>query len=245
MSALALIMARAGSKGVPGKNIAPIAGRPCICWSIDHARESRLVSRIAITTDDPEIQQLGLELGIDIVARPATLAEDDATIDDAARHAIDSLAWNEGPIALLYANVPVRPRGLLDRAVDMLLTTGCDSVQSFTSVGKHHPLWTARLDEDARAVPWQGETLNNNIFRRQDLPPAYIPDGGVLVCQKQALLLEDPGLTDGPHAFLGRDRRGVETEPGEVIDIDTPTDQLIADVILRAEHPQPRTPSMP
>ncbi|MFG0273945.1 MAG: cytidylyltransferase domain-containing protein [Phycisphaerales bacterium] len=233
MSALALILGRAGSKGVPGKNTAIVGGRPCVMWTIDCAREASLVSRIAVSTDDESMQRLAIDAGVDVVARPAHLASDAATVDDAARHAVEALGWNTGPVALLYANAPVRPAGLIDRALALLEATGCDSVQSVARVGKHHPWWTARLGDDGRLSPWEGTTLNNNVFRRQDLPPAYLPDGGALVVTRRALFREIPGVADGPHAFLGADRRAVATEEGEVVDIDSPVDLVVADALLR------------
>jgi len=234
MRTLALILARAGSKGVPGKNRAIVAGRPCCAWTIDDARDARLVSRIALSTDDPELQRLGLQSGVDVVARPAELATDHAPVDEAARHAVAAL---DGPapdaVVILYANVPVRPRGLIDRAIATLAETGADSVQSYASVGKHHPWWTARLDErTGRVEPWEGERLNHGVHRRQDLPPAYVPDGGVLAVATRALRLEIDGVEPGPHAFFGRDRRGVATAAGEVVDIDAPRDLALAEAAL-------------
>jgi len=233
VSALALILGRAGSKGVPGKNTAMVAGRPCVMWTIDHARDAHRVSRIAVSTDDEAMQRMAIDGGVDVVARPAALAADDATIDDAARHAVEALGWTGGPIAILYANAPVRPAGLVDRAVNLLEETGCDSVQSVARVGKHHPWWTARIEGDSRLAPWEGDTLNHGVYRRQDLPAAYIPDGGALVVSREALFGEIPGVAPGPHAFLGADRRAVPTEEGEVIDIDTSIDLIVADALLR------------
>ncbi len=239
MRTLALILARAGSRGVPGKNRALVGGRPCCAWTIDDARQATLVSRIALSTDDPELQKLGLEAGIDVVARPAELARDAASVDDAARHALETL---DGPdpdaVAILYANVPVRPPGLIDRAVARLAETGADSVQSFAPVGKHHPWWTARLDEaSGRVEPWEGDELNHGVFRRQDLPPAFVPDGGVLVVTRHALRREIPGVAAGPHAFLGADRRGVATGETDVVDIDTPRDLAVAEAALAERAP--------
>lgn len=233
MSALALILGRAGSKGVPGKNTRMVAGRPCVMWSIDHAREATLVSRIALSTDDESMQRMAMEAGVDVVARPAALAADQATVDDAARHAVEALAWTGGPVAILYANAPVRPAGLLDRAIATLLETECDSVQSVAPVGKHHPWWTTRVEGDGRLLPWEGETLHRGVYRRQDLPPAYIPDAGALVVTRRALFREIPGCGEGPHAFLGADRRAVVTGEGQVVDIDSPVDLIVADAILR------------
>lgn len=233
VQATAIILARAGSKGVPGKNRALVAGRPCICWTIDAARSARTVSRIAVSTDDREIASLAVSLGVDVVIRPPELAHDTARIDDAARHAAQVLGVGDGPIVILYANVPVRPEGLIDRAVSMLVETGADSVQSYAPVGKHHPWWTAVVDERGAVRPWQGDVLNHNVFRRQDLPPAHLPDGGVIALTRRALMLEVPGTQAGPHAFFGVDRRGVLTREGEVIDIDHEVDLLVADFVLR------------
>lgn len=233
MQPLLLILARAGSKGVPGKNARSVAGRPCIEWTIDAARAAAHPVRIAVTTDDPTIQQIALCAGLDLIARPAELASDTATVDDAARHAV--IALNDkslDPIILLYANVPLRPPGVIDRAIELLAHTGADSVQSYQSVGKHHPLWTAVVAPDGAVSPWQGDTLNNNIYRRQDLPPAHIPDGAILAVMRRALFHEIPGVPPGPHAFLGAHQRGIINPPGSVVDIDSELDLLIAETLL-------------
>ncbi len=235
--AIAIILARAGSRGVPGKNSALVGGRPCVCWTIDDARAAACVGRVVLSTDDAALQQLAVALGVDIVARPAALASDTATIDSAARHALDAIreTHTRSPLVILYASVPLRPHGLIDRAVARLVDSGADSVQSYAPVGKHHPWWTARLDESSGCVaPWDGSVLNHGVFRRQDLPPAYIPDGGVIALTADALMLRRAGATPhGPHDFLGTDRRGVATREGEVIDIDAPLDLVVADAVLR------------
>lgn len=239
--ALAIVLARGGSKGLPRKNALPVAGVPCVVWSIRAARGASAVARVALSTDDPELASLGRAEGAEIIDRPADLAADSARVDDAARHAVEALdattttpAGARTPIVILYGNVPVRPAGLIDRAVNLLARTGADSVQSYAPVGKHHPWWTARLDPASGAVrPWEGDVLNHGVYRRQDLPPAHIPDGGVLVVARAALFGRVPGVPPGPHAFLGRDRRGVLTGEGEVVDIDSAVDLAVADAILR------------
>ena len=245
-SAIAIILARAGSKGLPGKNRMPIAGKPCAIWTIEAAAAARSVALTVLSTDDDELARHARNAGIRVIARPLELAADNATVDDAARHAVvaidqaqcsldSDLARRLDPIVILYANVPVRPAGLIDRAVDLLTRTGCDSVQSYQPVGKHHPWWTARVDpHGGRVSPWEGDVLNHGVFRRQDLPAAYIPDGGVIVVTRRALFRTIPGVADGPHAFFGADRRGVINPEGSVVDIDAPTDALVADAILAA-----------
>lgn len=239
--ALAIILARGGSKGVPRKNAAVVGGRPCIAWTIEAAQRARTVGQVALSTDDAELAEIAHRAGIAVVVRPAALATDTARVDDAVRHAVESLDRAPGSlvapsplIVVLYGNVPVRPAGLIDRAVRVMLETGCDSVQSYEPVGKHHPWWTARVDpESGRVRAWEGDVLNHGIYRRQDLPPAYVPDGGVLVVSRRALFGEVPGVAPGPHAFFGKDRRGVTNPGGSVVDIDSPTDLLVADAVLR------------
>lgn len=247
---LAIILARGGSKGLPRKNALPVAGRPCIEWTIDHAQRAETVGPIILSTDDPELMAIGRRRGVTVIDRPPDLASDTATIDAAARHAVTSIPCHSQPapglaalapstpIVILYANVPIRPEGLIDRAVNLLIDSGADSVQSYAPVGKFHPWWTARVNPESGEVrPWEGDVLNHGIFRRQDLPPAFIPDGGVIAVTRRALMLELPGVRPGPHAFFGREshgaRRGVITREGDVIDIDTRTDLLVADALLR------------
>lgn len=238
--AIAIILARAGSKGVPGKNIAPIAGKPCIAWTIEHALACPGLSAVAVSTDDSGILDLvrSRYAQLLVVHRPAILATDTARVDDAARHAvleleprITALRQPDARVVLLYANVPVRPAGLIDDALARM-TPDADSVQSYQGVGKFHPWWTCRLDADGAVSPWEGDALNHGVFRRQDLPPAFIPDGAVLVVTRRALMLEIPGVPEGPHAFFGKTRRGIVSS-GEVVDIDSPADVLAAEAILR------------
>jgi GxxExxY protein len=232
LTATAIILARAGSKGLPGKNTARVGGRPCIAWTIEAAMDAASVDRVIVSTDDREAAGIAYAMGAEVVERPAELAADQARVDDAARHAFRAVGEPDGPIVVLYANVPVRPRGLIDEGVALMERSGCDSVQSYAAVGKHHPWWTARVDPLSGVVgPWEGDVLNHGVFRRQDLPAAFVPDGGLIVCSPEALMLR-LGVEEGPHAFFGRDRRGVVTEEGAVVDIDGRVDLLVADALL-------------
>ncbi|MFO0835141.1 MAG: acylneuraminate cytidylyltransferase family protein [Phycisphaerales bacterium] len=234
--AIAIVLARAGSKGVPGKNTAMVAGRVCVAWTIEHAQETPGIGSVFVSTDDEKVAEIARAMGAGVVERPATLAGDTASVDDAARHALAEIERSAGsssaPIVILYANVPVRPRDLSRRAIGRLAETGADSVQSFSRVGKHHPWWMVRVGEHGELSAWEGDTLFHGVYRRQMLPPAFVPDGGVMVVTRRALLREIPGVPDGPHAFLGRDRRAIETSEGDVIDIDAPIDLVVANAML-------------
>lgn len=234
MGATAIILGRAGSKGVPEKNLRTIAGKPCAQWTIEHALASETIDRVLVSSDSDELLALTDSLGARPVRRPEELATDNARVDDAARHAAGET--DADLLVVLYANVPIRPAGLSDRAVRLLEASGCDSVQSYARVGKHHPWWTVRVGDDGSVAPWQGDVLYHGIFRRQDLPPAHVPDGGVIALTRMALT--HPG--EGPHGFLGADRRGIETNEGDVIDIDSPIDLAVAEAVLSERAHAPR-----
>ena len=197
-----------------------------IVHSIDHARESRHVDRIIVSTDGEEIASSARSVGAEVVIRPPLLANDHASVDAAVRHAVESSEAPHGVVVILYANVPVRPHELIDRAVERLLETGADSVQSYAPVGKHHPWWMARLDEDGAVSPWKP----NDVYRRQDLPAAFFPDGGVIAVRRQSLFTVDP---EHPHAFLGRNRQGITNRIGDVVDIDDEIDLIVAEAKIQ------------
>ncbi len=235
MKPTAIILARGGSKGLPAKNLRPICGRACVEWTFDAALASTRLKRVLFSSDSAQLLAIARSRNIETHIRSAALAGDMATIDAAAREALasDPLA---DPIVILYGNVPIRPPNLIDDALILLERTRCDSVQSVAPVGRHHPWWMARIDDHQRLTPWQGDTLNNNVFRRQDLPPAYMPDGGIIALRRDALEHRIQAVAPGPHAFLGLDRRAIINPHNSVIDIDTETDLQLASVILEAAH---------
>ena len=223
---IAVVIGRAGSKGLPRKNALPVAGVPMIAHTVRFALRSRLVGRVVVSTDGEEIAAIARDEGVEVSMRPAELAGDTATVDSAVRHAVTALGAREPIVVILYGNVPVRPADLADRAVARLVETGADSVQSYYRVGKTHPYWMSRLDEAGRV----SQFVENRIYRRQELPPLFMPDGGVIAVRRASLFDVREGE---PHAFFGRDRRGIETQEGEVIDVDSELDLVVAEAILR------------
>ncbi len=227
---LTVIIGRKGSLGVENKNMRELAGAPVAAWTLNFVAQSKMSNACIVSTDCDQFAALAGERGVRVIDRPEHLASSGARVDDAVRDAVAraDTADEFTNIAILYANVPVRPADLLDRAIEQLNETGADSVQSYAEVGKHHPLWTCVVHEDGSVDPWQGDRLFGGIFRRQDLPPAHIPDGGVTVVTRAALFSE----CNGPHDFLGTRRAGIITREGEVIDIDSEVDLLVAQAVL-------------
>ena len=223
---LAVIIGRAGSKGLPRKNALMVADAPMIAHTIRFARASSTIDRVIVSTDGDEIAQIAADEGVEVFMRPESVSHDTATVDSAVRHAVTASGSRAEIVVILYANVPVRPANLADRAIAQLRATGADSVQSYYRVGKTHPYWMSQLDSEGRVSAF----VENRIYRRQELPPVFMPDGGVIAVQRASLFSPREGE---PHAFFGRDRRGIENEEGAVIDVDTALDLAVAEAMLR------------
>lgn len=227
-SACAVIIGRKGSKGLPGKNEILIAGRPMVHYSIEDSSNAACVGRMLVSTDSSDLAEAARDASVEVIDRPMELAGDTATVDAAVRHAVRTANITNDIIIILYANVPIRPSDLIDRAFGRLNETGAHSVQSYCSVEKYHPFWMHRLNANDVIEPY----VENHIYRRQDLPELFIPDGGVIAVTRDALMAGGAQ----PHSFLGTDRRGIRTNPGDVIDIDSAIDLAVAEATLERQQ---------
>ena len=236
MQTLGVIIARAGSQGLANKHLLPLFGRPVISYTFDHAREARRLNRVVVSSDCPQILRLARAQGLETIARPPELSTSDASVQAAMLHAMQTFerqsSFRADAVVVLYGNIPIRSEGIIDRALKMIEETGCDSVRSWCPVGKWHPAWMARLDED-RVVSLQP----GSIQRRQDLTPLYLHDGGVVAVSRASMLRAEAHPED-PHAFFGVDRRGFATGAGEVVEIDQLRDLFWAEAVLRERSVQ-------
>ena len=196
---------------------------------------------LVLTTDSARAAALARAEGIPVVQRPADLATDTARVDDVVRHAV--LAWESSvgstaqAVVILYGNVPVRADGLIDRCIDLLVSSGCDSVRSVAPVTKQHPDWIHRLEGD-RLIQFRP----NSIHRRQDLEPLFYHDGAAVAVTRAALFAA-AGRPD-PHAFFGADRRAVAGREEDTVDIDGPADFYRAEAAIRLRNgPAPKRPA--
>lgn len=237
MNVLGVILARAGSVGLKNKHLLPLLGRPVIAYTFDHARASKLLSRVVLTSDSPEVLRLAAGAGLETIIRPAGLATAEASVQDVMLHAVEQVESRPGfradAMVVLYGNVPIRPDGAIDRALRTLNDTHCDSVRSFCPVGKWHPAWMAQLAGD-RVLPLQP----GSIHRRQDLLPLFLHDGAVVAVSRESMFRGKSSPQD-PHAFFGSDRRGFETEMGDTVEIDHQRDLYWAEAVLRSRHDRP------
>jgi CMP-N,N'-diacetyllegionaminic acid synthase len=230
MKSLGVILARAGSEGLRSKHLRDLLGKPVTEFTFDFAERSRSLTKTIVSTDCPTIRQMARLRGFEVIDRPPRLATSDASVQDAMLHAIESVTgFTPDALVVLYGNVPVRPPGVVDRALEMLDKTRCDSVRSFTSVGKWHPAWMCRLEGN------RAESLvPGSIHRRQDLSPLYLHDGAVVAVSRESMLRGKDNPRD-PHAFFGVDRRGIIVTPGSTVEIDALQDLYLAEAVLRGQ----------
>lgn len=183
---LGLIPARGGSKGIPRKNIRPLAGRPLIRYTCDAAGESRRLSHTIVSTDDPAIADEAVAGGIEApFLRPAELAGDATPSRDVIRHALGW--WREhrtpqpGIVVLLQPTAPLRTADDVDAAIDLLLADPrADAAVSVTELPLHdHPAWQLVVGDDGALRLYDGGPLSGIVTRRQDLAPTYTRNGAV------------------------------------------------------------------
>ena len=228
---LGVILARAGSKGLPGKHARSLLGRPVVDYSFDASAAARTVTRLVVSTDCPQVRRLAQQRFLQTIQRPADLATDTASVQDVLLHALDQVESRGGfradAVVILYGNVAARPDGAIDRCVSHLFSTGCDSVRTFCPTGKFNPAWMSRLDGD-KVQPLRP----GSVHRRQDLEPVYLHDGACVAMTRDSLT-RGRMWRDDPHAMFGEDRRGVIVGEGETVEIDTERDLLLAEAVLR------------
>lgn len=230
MRTMGIITARAGSRGVPGKNIRELRDKPVVAYTMEAALAANTIDRVVVTTNDSFVSTIAQEYDLAVIDRPDHLATDSARIDDALRHCCLEVSREYGFLAdiivLLYANIPVRADNIVDRVVHKIIESGADSVQSMAPVGKFHPYWLYKLEKDRATV-----YIDNNVYRRQTLPPLYSIDGAAAAVTFKSLM--DSAEESDPHAFWGTDRRAVLQETHDTVDIDSLRDFYLAEAILR------------
>ena len=198
-SLIAIIPARGGSKGLPGKNIRKLCGKPLIEWSIEAGLQSRYLDEVMVTTDSQEIADISALAGAAVpFLRPAELARDDSTTLDAVEHTLnfyrEKLNREFDYVVLLEPTSPLRDVGDIDNMIEKLLDRE-QCFDSIISIGEvhEHPSIMKKLHGDL-LEPYCGELPLTT--RRQDNPPAYFPYG-VAYITKTAVLLEERSFYTG------------------------------------------------
>ena len=230
MIVLGLIPARGGSKGIPRKNIVPLAGRPLLAWTCEAALASRSLSRVVLSTDDEEIATLGAACGVEVpFRRPAELATDTATSVEVALHAIDTLAdlegWQADAAVLLQPTSPLRTATHIEEAVALFVAGDVDAVVSVVAVP--HAFHPSKLMscEHGLLVPASCDSAAHSPPPRQHVPALFARNGPAIA------VVSVRNLREGRGFFGGRVRPYVMGKKDSV-DIDEPEDLVVAAAII-------------
>ena len=180
---LALVPARGGSKGIPGKNVRPLAGHTLLYYAAQAAAASGVVDRVVLSTDSADVAAEGRRAGLEVpFMRPAALGQDDTPMLPVVEHAVNELTdrgWEPEIVVLLQPTSPLRTGAHVRDAVQALRTTGADSVVTVVELPRHlSPDYVMKI-ADGRLVPFLAEGAR--ITRRQDTRPAFVRDGTAYV----------------------------------------------------------------
>ena len=231
MKAIAIIPARGGSKRVPRKNLRMVAGRPLVAWSIRSAMESKLLSEVWVSTDDPEIAEVADRNGAGVIKRPPEISGDFDRIEDALLHAMGEIKLAPADIVVtLQPTSPIRAEGLIDRCIKRL--TDNRNIYSVITVRPAGVVWGQHKDYTIQTLQWVNQFGGMQIPQSQNWNPDYerfSEDGSVFVTQAKAL----------------KERRDRRCKPVDLVvnqwtpDIDEESDLRIAESILRAREGVP------
>jgi N-acylneuraminate cytidylyltransferase len=231
---LAIVQARGGSKGLPRKNLRLLAGHPLVAYSVASARAAKGVTRIIISTDDVEIAEVAQAYGAEApFMRPAELAADDTPDFPLFEHALHWLAEHEGyrpnMVVQLRPTTPLRPRGMVDQAIDILTADpAADCVRGVT-VPKQTPYKMWRDGANGTLLPLMDtEFAEPYNMPRQHLPATYWQTGHVDVIRSETILQK--------HSLTGSRVRPIMIDVNFCVDIDTLVDFDLAEEAIRKKH---------
>jgi len=221
---LSIIPARGGSKGFPGKNIADLAGKPLITWTIEASLSSKYITKTVVSSDDDEILDISRNYGADTIKRPDDLASDTASSESVVKHTVDSLASNMerfDVLILLQPTSPLRTSVDIDNAMDIMFNSDATAVISVCEFD-NKILKTFKENSDGFL-----EGITNNDFpfmRRQNLPRVFMPNGAIYIINTTVFLENYSLLTTKTKNYL--------MSKSKSLDIDTHSDLNYANKVL-------------
>lgn len=225
---LALIPARGGSKGLPGKNIKEIAGKPLIVWTIQTALQSNWLDKIIVSTDNETIASVSREAGAEVpFMRPKHLANDKAKVIDVVLHAIDwfeSQGENYDLLLLLQPTSPLRTVQDIENAIQLLFEKQAKAIISVCE-NEHPPYWSNTLPADHSMKNF----INfDAIKNRQELPTFYRLNGAIYLSEIDYLKQNKGFWGSQTYAYVMPKERSV--------DIDSLLDFKLAELLLNEKN---------
>jgi CMP-N-acetylneuraminic acid synthetase len=223
---LGIVPARGGSKGIVGKNLAPLDGRPLIAYTADAVRGSRRLSRTIVTTDDEAVAAAAASAGLDVpFRRPAHLAGDAVAMLPVLQHAVETLRGDgvdPDVVVLLQPTSPLRRGDHIDAAIALLESSRADSVVSVMEVPhRFSPVSVLTMVGDRLFPLFDGPAVS----RRQDKPRVYARNGPAVLAIRTDVLMAG--------SLYGEDCRALLMAEEDSLDVDTAFDLRLAELLLR------------
>jgi YrbI family 3-deoxy-D-manno-octulosonate 8-phosphate phosphatase len=232
-SVVCIIPARGGSKVIPEKNIQPIAGKPLLAYSIEHAKQTPAITRVIISTDDPEIAAVAKEYGAEVIWRPAEISSDTATSESALLHVLDYLrdieSYEPDLVVFLQATSPLRQPNDIQNAIELLQREGADSL--FSACRLHGLVWR-REDNKLKSLSYDYRSRK----RRQESPEDIVENGSIYIFRPWVL-----------RKFNNRLGGKIAVYYMNVLDsfqIDEPEDLELIEQLLILRQPRRKVPSL-
>lgn len=240
MDILGIIPARGGSKGIPRKNLHPLAGKPLIAHTVEAALGSRCLTRVILSSDCPEIMRVVAALGVEVpFARPESLAGDNVPMLPVIRHAVDSLEAADGYrpdyIVLLQPTSPLRRAEHIDEALQRLVGSDADSIVSVVKVPHQYAPVSVMVLEGDRLRPYLPVDETRNL--RQLKPSFYARNGAAIYAFTRQCLLEQ-------HSIYGKTILAYEMRREDSVDIDEMLDLRFCEMLLRERTSPPPLPPL-
>jgi CMP-N,N'-diacetyllegionaminic acid synthase len=229
MPRIGTVCARGGSKGLAGKNLRPMLGRPLVTIAVEQAFRAGIFDVVAVSSDSDEILEAAEQAGpVLSIRRPAELATDGAGKVAAIRHALvtaeDQLRVEFDVLADLDATAPLRTDDDIRQAIELLETSGAGTV--FTASPARRSPWFNLVELDGAGAPHLVREERGRFVCRQDTPPAYDLNSAVYVWRRDVLLATDAVVRpDARVMIMPRDRS---------VDIDDEVDFAVVEALLRA-----------
>lgn len=223
---IAIIPARSGSKGLPGKNVRPLDGKPLLAWSIDVAQACADIDAVYVSTDSQDYADVARAAGGAVLMRPDELASDTAATKDVIRHHISELETRPDILVLLQPTSPLRRVDDIQACLDPVLSGEAESAATFSDA-PFSPFKAFLMGEDGSPVP--AVSGFDPWIRRQDVPRAWAINGAVYVAQVDLLLDADT------NTFLPGRSRLIDMPLDRSVDIDTLEDFEAAERWLAAQ----------
>lgn len=237
---LGIITARGGSKGIPGKNVIDLGGKPLILFTVEAALSSSLLDRCVLSTDCPKIARVAKEAGCEVpFMRPAELAHDTSSHMDCIRHVIHTMANQENYeadyVMILQPTSPFRTGEDIDAAITMIFESSCDAVVSVTKSSVSLAKTFYIEEKSGKMDPYVLSMPTQKYIRRQDTPSLYIENGAIFV-QRVSSILQPCDVRCG--SLFSNDVKAYVMPNERSLDIDEPYDLEIARSLIahRSEH---------